>query len=207
MTLDAALTAAQRAVLRRLAARDAGERAAGVREPGNLKAVSPAVGALLYVLAVQRGAKVIAELGTSHGYSTVHLAAAAERTGGHVYTVDVLPEKTAAARANLEEAGLLDRVTLRTGDGAALVEALPHGVDLALVDYTPLAFLPACEPLVARLAQGGLIFIDGGPDGQWESDALTPLRERLYADERLVVTLLPMQKQHVLAVRLSPLMP
>lgn len=77
--------------------RDSRERREGNREALSLEALAPGVAQPLYLLILKKGAKTIVEFGTSHWYSTIHLAAAADRTGGHVYTVNSMPEKTARA--------------------------------------------------------------------------------------------------------------
>ena len=175
MKFPSLLTPQQIDVLADLNERDRRERREGIREESSLKALAPAVAQLLYLLIVQKGAKTIIEFGTSHGYSTIHLAAAADKTGGHVYTVDLIPEKTTSARANLEAAGLLHRVTLATCHGTDFVASLPSGIDFVLVDYGIPAFAPAFETLRDKTALGCIIFIDGGPEGYWESEGVVNL--------------------------------
>jgi predicted O-methyltransferase YrrM len=204
MKFPTALTADQARIASELERRDREEREAGVRTDQSLKAVAPAVAHLLYTLVVAKGARTIAEFGTSHGYSTLHLAAAAETTDGHVHSVDSLAEKTDLTRANLEAAGLLERVTLETADGAAFAETLPHGIDLVLVDYPIPAFAPAFPALRERIAPGGLCFFDGGHAGYWDSDGVREFREQLEADPAFVVTILPMHRDQLLAVRAEP---
>lgn len=198
------LTPAQARVAAGLHRRDAEERRDGIREPGSLMALAPAVAELLTVLILAKDAKTIVEFGTSHGYSTIHLAAAAERTGGHVYTVDAMPEKTTLARENLEAAGLAERVTLATSDGADFVATLPESIDFVLVDYAIPAFTPAFAPLRRRLAPGCLLFVDGGPDGYWESEAAAGFLRLLAEDPSLLVTILPMHKEQLIAVKAPP---
>jgi len=205
MRIRGGLTAAQHKVLDDLYSRDQEERGAGIRNRDSLKALAPAAAELLYFLAVSRGARVIAEFGTSHGYSTIHLAAAAERTGGHVYSVDVMPQKTVQARLNLEKAGLLDRVTLSTGDGVEFAARLPQGIDLVLVDYGVPAFAPAFEDVRRRMAPGGLLFIDGGPEDYWDLEAVREFRARLDVDPAFLVLMLPMHKEELIAVYLPGL--
>ena len=149
MKFPTIFTAAQVDVLADLHERDSQERREGFREAISLKALGPAVAQLLYLLILQKGAKIIVEFGTSHGYSTIHLAAAADRTDGHVYSVDAMPEKIALATKNLDAAALLHRVTLCTSDGAEFVASLPDDIDLVLVDYG----IPAFAPAFARLAR------------------------------------------------------
>lgn len=203
MKFRSALTAAQLQVLEDLHGRDRRERRDGIREALNLRAVAPEVAQLLYLLVVQKGARAIVEFGTSHGYSTIHLAAAATRTGGHVYSVDLMPEKTALAAANLEAAGLSGCVTLATSDGADFVGSLPSGIDFVLVDYEIAAFARAFAGLRAGLAPGCFVFVDGGPDGYWQSGAGRDFRTLLEGDPAFIASLLPMGKEQLVAVRIA----
>ena len=66
----------------------------------------------------------ICEVGTSYGYSTLHLAAAAREHGGHVHTIDIDPRKAAAATRHLRQAGLDGVVTVHQGDARAILPTL-----------------------------------------------------------------------------------
>jgi len=206
MRLVDALTPAQVGVVEALHTRDQEERRAGARNDNSLKAIAPSVAKLLYFLVVTGDARVIAEFGSSHGYSTIHLAAAAERTGGHVHSVDFVPRKTAQARENLERAGLLHRVTLATADGVEFAEGLPDSLDFVLVDYGLEAFLPAFEHVQRRMAPGCLLFVDGGPEGYWRTEAAGKFRALLEGDESFLVLPLPMHKEELLAAYLPDTM-
>ena len=192
----------QRWILADLHAKDQRERDAGVRELMSLKALRPQVAELLVQLILHKGAETIVEFGTSHGYSAIYLAAAAERTGGHVYTVELIAEKTSIAQANLEAAGLRERVTLSTCDGVKFAESLPHDIDFVLIDYGIPAFVPAFQPLRDRIAPGGLLFVDGGNEGYWESDGVREFKAKLEADPDFVVSILTMHREQLVAVRL-----
>jgi predicted O-methyltransferase YrrM len=205
MRFPETLTAAQVEVVEDLRKRDGKERAAGIRNDSSLKAIAPAVAELLYFLVVSRQAQVMVEFGTSHGYSTIHLAAAAERTDGHVHSVDIMPEKAAQARANLEKAELLHRVTLAVADGVEFAAQLPDAVDLVLVDYGVEAFAPAFDDLRRRMAPGCLVFVDGGPAGYWDAGPARQFRCRLEEDPSFLVVGLPMHREELLAVYLPDL--
>jgi caffeoyl-CoA O-methyltransferase len=84
--------------------------------------VSPVEGKLLHLLARLAGARTILELGTLAGYSTIWMARALP-PGGRLISVEVDPDYAAAARHNLEVAGVQDRVTVRVGRG---LEVLPR---------------------------------------------------------------------------------
>jgi predicted O-methyltransferase YrrM len=84
--------------------------------------VSPPQGKLLHLLARMAGAKAILELGTLGGYSTIWLARALP-PDGRVVTLEANREHAAAAQANLDRAGVGDRVDLHVGPA---LDALPH---------------------------------------------------------------------------------
>src|SRR3954468_17191869 len=71
-----------------------------------LLSVGPATGQLINLLAKETKSKVILEVGSSYGYSTVWLAEAARQTGGKVISLELHPEKQKHARASVERASL-----------------------------------------------------------------------------------------------------
>jgi predicted O-methyltransferase YrrM len=79
--------------------------------------VEPETAQLLAVLVRAMGARRILEIGTSNGYSTLWLGDAAEAVGGHVVSLEILPERTAAAAENVA-AALDGIVELRTEESA-----------------------------------------------------------------------------------------
>ena len=89
--------------------------------------VTPAQGKFLYLLARASGARVILELGTLAGYSTIWLARAAG-PGGRVITLEADPKHAAVARENLARARLDRTVDVRVGPA---LETLPGLTDAA----------------------------------------------------------------------------
>jgi predicted O-methyltransferase YrrM len=80
----------------------------------------------------------ICEIGTSYGFSTLHLAAAARPRDGHVHTIDQDPKKVAAASQNLRDAGLDDVVIMHQGDARQLLASIQPKTpfDFAFIDAT-----------------------------------------------------------------------
>jgi predicted O-methyltransferase YrrM len=95
-----------RAVLDRLAAEDADERARGLPQNLRARAVSPTTGRFLFALVAPQNACEVLEIGGSRGYSTIWLAAGARILGGRVLSLEHDPAKCEAWRRNVEEAGL-----------------------------------------------------------------------------------------------------
>jgi len=86
----------------------------------NRKAGLPAIdvsrlqGKFLDILVRICGARRILEIGTLGGYSTIWFARALPE-GGRIVTLEFDPRHAEVARANLQNAGVLDRVDLRVG--------------------------------------------------------------------------------------------
>lgn len=118
------------------------------------------VGRFLADLAVGLKAKVIVELGTSYGYSTLFLASAARKTGGKVFTYDVAAEKQAYAKAQLAEAGLDGFVEFRLGDATKLLKDQPGPIDVALIDLWKDLYVPCFDLIHPKLSPTGVVAAD-----------------------------------------------
>ncbi|NKB68613.1 MAG: O-methyltransferase [Candidatus Latescibacteria bacterium] len=204
MLIDDLFTPAQQALAEGLHQRDQKERQAGSIDPLRLKAVSREVAHFLCLTAVQKQAQTLVEFGTSHGYSTLHLAAVAQRTGGRLYSLDNVAEKTAAAQANLVEAGFGHLVQCHTSTGRDFIDALPQQIDFVLVDFGLHSFAPLFPQLESRLAPGAFLFVDGWSTvEEWDADPdWAGFRQRLAKDPQYLVSILPLNKQHLIATRL-----
>ena len=84
--------------------------------------VAPNQGKLLYLLALSKGARRILEVGTLGGYSTIWLARALPNDG-RLVTLELEPKHAEVARANVDRAGVGDKVEIRVGPAA---ESLAH---------------------------------------------------------------------------------
>jgi predicted O-methyltransferase YrrM len=86
--------------------------------------VSPNQGKLLMLTARMCGARRVLEIGTLGGYSTIWLARALPPPPqGKLITLEVVPRHAEVARANIERAGVADRVKLLLGPA---LETLPR---------------------------------------------------------------------------------
>lgn len=140
-------------------------------------------GRLLYILARATAATRVVEFATSIGISTLFLAAAvrdnATGTGrpGIVIGSEIVPEKVAIARANLEAAGLSQHADVREGDAFETLRELGGPVDLLLLDGWPTGQLPSIDRrildvVVPQMRVGSLLLDDNG-----EPDVIAYLRD------------------------------
>jgi len=125
--------------------------------------VAPNQGRLLEILALTCGAQAILEIGTLGGYSTIWLARALP-PGGRLVTLEYDPRHAEVARANIDRAGLSDRVEVRVG---AALDSLPQlaaegagPFDLVFIDADKVN-TPAYFEWALRLTRrGSLIVVD-----------------------------------------------
>ncbi|GAA2114277.1 O-methyltransferase [Kitasatospora saccharophila] len=126
-------------------------------------AVAANQGKLLHLLARIRGARRILEIGTLAGYSTIWLARALP-DGGTLTTLEIDPAHAAVATANLERAGLADRVEVRLGPArdtlAQLVEQGGEPYDFFFVDADKANIPHYVEAALALASPGAVIVVD-----------------------------------------------
>jgi predicted O-methyltransferase YrrM len=125
-----------------------------------LLSVGREAGMLLYLLTTGAQSKRILELGTSYGYSTVWLAAAARATGGKVLSLELRDFKIEHARQALTRAGLSTRVEFHQGDCLETLKTLQGPFDFVLLDVWKDLYLPCFELVHPKLAPGGMIAAD-----------------------------------------------
>ena len=142
------------------------------------------------------------EIGTSNGYSTIWLADAAEATGGRVTSLDIEPQRTALARANLAKAGLEQHAELRTEDAAhALITAPDDAFDLIFLDAERPAYVSYWPDLVRILAPAGLLAVDNVIS---HAAGVEDFRAVVAADERVMAALVPIGAGVLLVAPASP---
>jgi predicted O-methyltransferase YrrM len=163
-----------------------------------LRNVEPETAELLGVLVRAIQAQRILEIGTSNGHSTLWLADAAETTEGRVETLDIDPRRTELALANLQRAGLADRVSCRTvGAAQALAEYPDDAWDLVFLDAERPEYVGYWENLRRTLAPGGTLAIDNAISHEVE---LTEFNRVLDADPAVTSALVPTGAGLIVAV-------
>ncbi|ORJ60023.1 O-methyltransferase [Mycobacterium simiae] len=123
-------------------------------------AVSPQQGKFLSVLAAAMGARRILEIGTLGGFSTIWLARGAGPQA-QVVTLEYEPRHAEVARANLQQAGVADRVQVVVGPA---LETLPTvsgaPFDMVFVDADKENYVAYLEWAVKLTRPGALIVLD-----------------------------------------------
>ncbi|MGC9671269.1 O-methyltransferase [Planosporangium sp. 12N6] len=159
--------------------------------------LEPPTAALLALLTRALRARTVVEIGTSNGYSAIWFAEALTDTGGSAVSVDLGPMDAAAA--NLERAGLADRVRLERADGGEFLAGLADdSVDLLFLDSERVEY-PNWWPHPARVVRpGGVLAVDNVLS---HPDEAAPFLALLAADGRFEMATIPVGKGLHLAWR------
>ncbi|MBA3643125.1 MAG: DUF1442 domain-containing protein [Chloroflexia bacterium] len=147
------------AVLRRLYASDAAQRAAGLPSSQRTRNVEYETGLFLKLVARSLNAKSVVEIGSSNGVSTVWLARGLP-ADGTITGTEILPERAAEANANLAEAGLANVARIVAGDARAALVNLPGPFDFAFIDAEKDDYVDHFLAIIDRVHVDGVILAD-----------------------------------------------
>lgn len=101
------------------------------KEPIRLWSVPKITAKVLGYLAAYTNSKKVLEIGTSAGYSTLHLANAVNQ----VYTIELLDKKVMLAKKNFSESGLNKKIILIQEKALKALKEWGHGkIDLVFLD-------------------------------------------------------------------------
>ena len=160
--------------------------------------VSPLQGKFLQLLVRMTAARRVLEVGTLGGYSAISLARALP-DDGELITLEADPRHAEVARANIERAGLSDRVQVLLGPALDSLPGLRGPFDLFFIDADK-PNNPAYLQWALRLSRpGSVLVIDnvvrGGrvSDAESEDDRVAGTRAALdliHAEPRLDATAL-----------------
>ena len=167
--------------------------------------VGPVEGAFLSFMVAATRARLVLEIGTFTGWSSIAMAAALPE-GGRLLTCDVNAETTAIARRYAEEAGVADRIEFLLGPALGSLAHLDGPFDLVFIDADKGGYVDYYEASLAKLADGGLILADNTLFGLGESEtaeAIERFNEHVRADDRVVQVLLTI-REGVTLIRRRP---
>lgn len=175
-----------------------------MQHPQHDMQIAPEQGQFMQLLARLVDAKRALEIGVFTGYSALSVAYALPDDGTLV-ACDVSREYTAVAERYWRDAGVADRIDLRIAPAAETLQALRDDgadgtFDFVFIDADKTAYPTYYEHSLALVRQGGLILLDNmlrdgrvaQPDiADASVQAIHDLNERLHADERIDLSLLP----------------
>jgi caffeoyl-CoA O-methyltransferase len=149
-----------RAVLERLEAEDADERARGVPSAERSRQVARTTGQFLFALVAPETGCEVLEIGGSRGYSTLWLAAGVRYLGGRVLSLEHDAAKAAAWRRNVADAGLELTAELIEGDAFDTLRQVDDVFDVVFLDAEKEDYEALFALARSQLEPGGLIVAD-----------------------------------------------
>jgi predicted O-methyltransferase YrrM len=99
-------------------------------------------------------------LGTSYGYSTAWLAAAARDYGARLITLELSEKKVVYARDAIARAGLAAVVDFRVGNALDILPELPDSIGFVLIDLWKNLYVECLNAVYPKLASGAIIVAD-----------------------------------------------
>jgi caffeoyl-CoA O-methyltransferase len=181
-------------------------------EKRNIPIVGPAVGRVLYQLALTVRAKNIFEMGSAVGYSTIWWARAIGPGGRVIYT-DGSKKNAAEAQRYFQQAGVADRIDVKVGDALEILSEQRTGsFDIIFNDVDKEDYPRVFKLAVARVRPGGLFITDnvlwrgevGEPEKSTDTRAkiMTEYNRLLYGSRELFTTILPLRDGVAVSLKL-----
>lgn len=122
--------------------------------------VEPSVAKFLNLLIKDRKYKTVLEIGTSNGYSSLHLAKALKQTKGHLYTMESHKERFLLAQKNFKKSKLTNHITQIFGHAPEKIPKTPRHFDMAFFDATKYEHPAYFGAIKNRIKKSGLIITD-----------------------------------------------
>jgi predicted O-methyltransferase YrrM len=119
-------------------------------------AVSEEDGRFLRALVASINARRVLEIGAASGYSGIWIGLGLRETGGKLVTIEFDPGRAREAAANVQAAGLADRVQVIHGDAFAEIPKLLGTFDLVFLDAWKPDYKKFFDQVFPRVTPGGL---------------------------------------------------
>jgi len=115
---------------------------------------------MLRILVESAGAKRGLEVGSANGFGAINMGIAFERTGGHLYTLEIDPQSVKECRENLKKVGLENTVTCIEGDALKTLPTLEGEFDFVFIDAVKRDYLKYFKIIEPKLKPGAVIVAD-----------------------------------------------
>lgn len=121
---------------------------------------TPGDAMMLRILVESSGAKRGIEVGSASGFGAVNMGIGFERTGGHLYTLEIDPRSARVCRDNLQKVGLENTVTCIEGDALKTLPTLKGEFDFIFIDAVKRDYLKYFMLVESKLVPGSVIVAD-----------------------------------------------
>jgi predicted O-methyltransferase YrrM len=169
-------------------------------------------GQFMALLVQAMGARNCLEIGTFTGYSALAVALAIPENG-RIVCCDISEEWTAIGRSFWKKAGVDRKIDLRIGPALRTLDELrkeTQSFDFVFIDADKSNYANYYEACLPMLRRGGILAVDNTLWSGWVADrghhddvtvALRKFNDKLHADDRVEIALLPLGDGVTLALK------
>ncbi len=115
---------------------------------------------MLRILIESMKAKRGIEVGSASGFGAINMGVSFQRTGGHLYTLEIDPEMVKQCRDNLRKVGLEKTVTCIEGDALKTLPTLKGKYDFVFIDAVKRDYFKYFKLIEPKLKPGAVIVGD-----------------------------------------------
>ena len=121
---------------------------------------TPGDGMMLRILVESADLKRGVEVGTATGFGALNMGLAFDRTGGHLYTLDIDAEMVRKAKEHIENVGLENTVTVIEGDALKELPKMQGEYDFLFLDAVKSDYMAYFKAMESKLKPGSVIVAD-----------------------------------------------
>lgn len=121
---------------------------------------TPGDAMMLRILIESRQATRGVEVGAAYGFGAMNMGIAFERTGGHLYSLEIDPNRVKAFRRNIKTVGLEETVTCIQGDALETLKAIEGEFDFVFIDAVKGDYMKYFKLLEPKLKPNAVIVAD-----------------------------------------------
>ncbi len=121
---------------------------------------TPGDAMMLRILVESRSARRGIEVGAASGFGAINMGIGFERTGGHLYSLEIDPRRAEESRQNIRKVSLEDTVTIKEGDALKILPALEGEFDFIFIDAVKKDYLNYLKAIEPKLKRGAVVVGD-----------------------------------------------
>jgi predicted O-methyltransferase YrrM len=121
---------------------------------------TPGDAMMLRILVEARKATRGVEVGAANGFGAINMGIAFERTGGHLYSLEIDPRRVKQFRENIKTVGLEKTVTCIEGDALETLKTLDGEFDFVFIDALKGDYMKYLKILEPKLKPNAVIVGD-----------------------------------------------
>ncbi len=121
---------------------------------------TPGDAMMLRILIEGMNAKRGVEVGVAAGFGAINMGIGFERTGGHLYSLEIDAKRAEDSRQNVAKVGLEKTVTVMLGDALKVIPELKGEFDFIFIDANKPDYMKYLKAIEPKLKRGAVVVAD-----------------------------------------------